>query len=159
MESVQVIVLGGGNVGNTSARLHEAAKLIGERIGRLCGCSRQRCSEAWGFEAEPFVNQAFAIETTLPADEVLERLLDIERALGRDRESEYREKMLRGEAYASRTIDLDILLYGDERIVTPHLQVPHLRLLQRKFALTPLAELKGWSEAECRAKILEIATR
>ena len=131
-----------------------------ERIGRVVGSSSQRESEAWGFEAaEPFLNQAFAFETTLPAEQVLETLLDIERELGRNRESEYQQKILRGEVYASRIIDLDILLYGEERIVTPHLQIPHPRLLQREFALAPLEELKGWSREECQRRVLEIVTK
>ena len=156
----EVIVLGGGNVGNTSARLAKAAKLMEERIGRVVGSSSQRESEAWGFEAaEPFLNQAFAVKTTLPAEQVLETLLDIERELGRNRESEYQQKILRGEVYASRVIDLDILLYGEERIVTPHLQIPHPRLLQREFALAPLEELKGWSREECQRRVLEIVTK
>lgn len=156
----EVIVLGGGNVGDTSARLAKAAELMDERIGRVVGSSSQRESEAWGFEAtEPFLNQAFAVETTLSAEQVLEALLDIERELGRNRESEYQQKILRGEVYASRIIDLDILLYGEERIVTPHLQIPHPRLLQREFGLAPLEELKGWSREECQRRVLEIVTK
>ncbi len=66
------------------------------------------------------------------AAELLELLLDVERQLGRERS---------GPRYGPRTIDLDLLLYGDERLDEPGLQVPHPRLQERLFVLEPLAEL------------------
>jgi 2-amino-4-hydroxy-6-hydroxymethyldihydropteridine diphosphokinase len=79
-----------------------------------------------------FLNAAAAVETALPARELLDRLLGIERRLGRTRE---------GRRFGPRTIDLDLLLYGDERIDEPGLEVPHPRLHERLFALEPLADL------------------
>ena len=64
--------------------------------------------------------------------ELLDRLLAVERGLGRERV---------GPRYGPRTIDLDLLLYGDEQIDEPGLTVPHPRLAERRFALEPLAEL------------------
>lgn len=160
MREVKVVILGGGNVGDVEARLQQAEQLLQQRVGNVCRSSDPMRTLAWGFEAEePFTNRAFVIETTLSAEQVLEHLLTIERELGRNREEEYREKMLRGEAYASRMIDLDILLYGEERIVTPHLQVPHPRVLQREFALAPLEQVMGWSREQSVAKIMDIATK
>jgi 2-amino-4-hydroxy-6-hydroxymethyldihydropteridine diphosphokinase len=80
----------------------------------------------------PFLNAAVAVETELGARALLELLLSIERELGRTRE---------GPRFGPRTIDLDLLLYGDEVVDEPGLTVPHPRLHERRFALEPLAEL------------------
>jgi 2-amino-4-hydroxy-6-hydroxymethyldihydropteridine diphosphokinase len=79
-----------------------------------------------------FVNAAAAVETSLGARELLELLLATERELGRKRT---------GPRFGPRTIDLDLLLYGDEMIDEPGVRVPHPRLHERRFALEPLAEL------------------
>ena len=80
-----------------------------------------------------FLNGAVTVETFLSARELLARLLDIERRFGRVREG----IPPRG----PRTLDLDLLLFGDERIDEPGLRVPHPHLHERRFALEPLAEL------------------
>ena len=79
-----------------------------------------------------FLNGAVAVETDLSPRELLERMLAVERRLGRDRT---------GPRFGPRTIDLDLLLYGSETIDEPGLQVPHPRLAERRFALEPLADL------------------
>ncbi|HEX6699784.1 MAG TPA: 2-amino-4-hydroxy-6-hydroxymethyldihydropteridine diphosphokinase, partial [Gaiellaceae bacterium] len=90
-------------------------------------------TEPWGYaDQPPFLNGAAAVETDLAPRELLETLLDVERALGRTRD---------GPRWGARTIDLDLLLYGDEAIDEPGLVVPHPRLHERIFALEPLAEL------------------
>ena len=81
-----------------------------------------------------FLNAAVAVETTLEARELLELLLRIEADHGRTRE---------GPQGGPRTLDLDLLVHGDERIDEPGLTVPHPRLRERAFVLEPLAEL-GW---------------
>ena len=78
------------------------------------------------------MNGAAELETTLSPGELLEGMLAVERALGRERT---------GPRFGPRTIDLDLLLYGDETIDGPGLHVPHPRLHERRFALEPLAEL------------------
>jgi len=80
-----------------------------------------------------FLNGAVELETALPAAALLEELLAVERRLGRDREGV--------PPGGPRTIDLDLLLYGDEEIAEPGLEVPHPRLHERAFVLEPLAEL------------------
>jgi 2-amino-4-hydroxy-6-hydroxymethyldihydropteridine diphosphokinase len=82
-----------------------------------------------------FLNGAVALETSLSARALLELLLAIEADFGRTRD---------GPSGGPRTLDLDLLLYGDERIDEPGLQVPHPRLHERVFVLEPLAEL-GWT--------------
>lgn len=78
-----------------------------------------------------FLNAVTEIETSLQPLELLNHLLEIERALGR----------VRGEKWSPRTIDLDLLLYGDQVIDLPNLKVPHPRMHERDFVLRPLAEI------------------
>jgi 2-amino-4-hydroxy-6-hydroxymethyldihydropteridine diphosphokinase len=89
-------------------------------------------TEPWGVADQPrFLNAVAEIETDLEPAELLDRLLDVERGLGR----------VRKEKWGPRTIDLDLLLYGDRRIASDSLSVPHPRLPERKFVLEGLAEL------------------
>lgn len=89
-------------------------------------------TEPWGVVDQPaFLNAVAEIETELEPAELLDRLLDVERGLGR----------VRRERWGPRTIDLDLLLYGDRRIDSDSLSVPHPRLPERKFVLEGLAEL------------------
>jgi len=96
--------------------------------------SSLRETEPVGYRDQPnFLNGAAALETELSPRELLERLLAIERQLGRERGA--------GPRFGPRIIDLDLLLYGDETVDEPGLTVPHPRLAERRFALEPLAEL------------------
>jgi 2-amino-4-hydroxy-6-hydroxymethyldihydropteridine diphosphokinase len=79
-----------------------------------------------------FINAAIEIQTSLPATTLLKKLLRIEKTLGRIR---VKDKLL------PRTIDLDILLYGQKSYRLPHLTIPHPRMHQRRFVLEPLCEL------------------
>ncbi len=81
----------------------------------------------------PFLNGAIAVETELSPRGLLEVLLRVERELGRVRE---------GERWGPRTIDLDLLVYGDETVDEPGLRLPHPRLHERRFVLEPLVELE-----------------
>ncbi len=100
---------------------------------RVVGVSRFRETDPVGYADQPrFLNAACLIETDVSARELLERLLAVERSLGRERA---------GPRFGPRTIDLDLLLYGDETIDEPGLTVPHPRLAERRFVLEPLAEL------------------
>ena len=80
-----------------------------------------------------FLNGAVAVDADVSARELLDVLLDVERRLGRVREGAVR--------WGPRTVDLDLLLFGDEVLDEPGLRVPHPRLAERRFALEPLAEL------------------
>jgi 2-amino-4-hydroxy-6-hydroxymethyldihydropteridine diphosphokinase len=118
----------GSNLGDREQALRQAAALIG--AGRL---STIRETEPWGLADQPrFLNAVAQLETELTARALLESLLDVERRLGRER---------RGPQWGPRTIDLDLLLYGDEQIDEAGLTVPHPRLHERLFVLEPLAEL------------------
>ena len=96
--------------------------------------STLRDTEPVGYTDQPrFLNGAAAVETELEPRELLDRLLAVERALGRDRT---------GPRFGPRTVDLDLLVYGDRVVDEPGLTVPHPRLAERRFALEPLAELE-----------------
>jgi 2-amino-4-hydroxy-6-hydroxymethyldihydropteridine diphosphokinase len=99
----------------------------------VAAVSRVRETEPWGpVELPPFLNAAAALDTTLAARELLDVLLAVERDLGRTRD---------GARWGPRTIDLDLLLYGDEQIDEPGLTVPHPHLAERLFVLEPLRDL------------------
>ena len=118
----------GSNLGDREELVRRAAALIGAT--RLSSIVE---TEPWGYEDQPrFLNAVAEIETTLPARGLLDRLLEVERQLGRERV---------GPRYGPRTVDLDLLLYGEEQIDEPGLVVPHPRLTERLFVLEPLAEL------------------
>jgi 2-amino-4-hydroxy-6-hydroxymethyldihydropteridine diphosphokinase len=118
----------GSNLGDREATIRRAAELIGaSRLSPLIE------TEPWGFHDQPsFLNAAAEVETPLTARAFLTHLLDVERCLGRERT---------GPRWGPRTIDLDLLLWGDARISEPGLEVPHPLMLERRFVLEPLAAL------------------
>ena len=121
----------GSNLGDRESLLRRAAELIGAT--RL---SEIRETEPWGLANQPrFLNAVAEIETALAPRRLLDHLLDVEARLGRERV---------GPKWGPRTIDLDLLLYGDETVDVPGLVVPHPRLLEREFVLEPLADLVPW---------------
>ena len=124
----------GANVGNRRENLDRAVELLGAEPGvRVFAVSSVRDTDPVGYKAQArFLNAACAVDTELGPRDLLERLLAIEHALGRDRT---------GPRFGPRTIDLDLLLYGGETIDEPGLTVPHPRLAERLFALEPLHEL------------------
>ena len=123
------------------ANLGERAETIAEALRRLDADERISVTASTapietdpvGYKDQPrFLNAAARLETTRAARELLARLLEVERRLGRVRG---------GPRFGPRTIDLDLLLYGDETIDEPGLQIPHPRMHERRFVLDPLAEL------------------
>ena len=124
----------GANLGNRQATIARALELLAAEPGvEVAAVSRLRETEPVGYlDQPPFLNGAAAVDTSLPPRALLERLLAIEQALGRRRE---------GPRFGPRSIDLDLLLYGDLQVDEPKLTVPHPRLAQRRFVLEPLAEL------------------
>ena len=154
---VDCVILGGGNIGDVQSRLCDAESLIAERIGEVVSRSKWYTTEAWGFESnDSFTNVAWVVRTDLAAAEVLEHLLEIEVLLGRNRRQEYCDKVLSRQSYANRLIDLDILLYGSEVVVSPHLQIPHPRLLERDFALVPMCDAMGIGVDEGKEFVINI---
>ncbi len=125
----------GGNLGDAAATLTAAAQRLAQvQQTQLIRVSRLYRTPAWGNQAQPdFINAVALVRTSLPAPALLDALLGIERAFGRDRSREQR--------WGPRTLDLDLLLYGDRTIDIEGLQVPHPRLHERAFALVPLIEV------------------
>jgi 2-amino-4-hydroxy-6-hydroxymethyldihydropteridine diphosphokinase len=125
----------GSNLGDPESQIASALELLAAEDGvELVAVSTLRETEPVGYLDQPnFLNGAAQVETDLPPRQLLERLLAIEARLGRVRGA--------GPRFGPRTIDLDLLLYGDETIGEPGLSVPHPRLAERRFALEPLAEL------------------
>lgn len=130
----QAFLLIGGNLGDRELNMDRARREIETRAGRITLASALYQTAAWGKTDQPdFLNQVLVVETMLDANDLLERLLVAEQAMGR-----YRQ-----EKYGPRIIDMDILFFNDEVIETRSLQVPHPRLQDRRFALVPLAEIAG----------------
>ena len=125
----------GSNLGEPERQIEQALELLGREEGiELRAVSTLRWTDPVGYEDQPrFLNGAAEVETSLGARELLGRLLAIERRLGRERGE--------GPRFGPRTIDLDLLVYGDSVVDEPGLTVPHPRLAERRFALEPLAEL------------------
>jgi 2-amino-4-hydroxy-6-hydroxymethyldihydropteridine diphosphokinase len=125
----------GSNLGEREVTLRAAVKrLRALPETEVLNVSSFRDTEPVGYTDQPrFLNAAVELETALSARALLGALLELERAFGRDRSA--------GPAMGPRTLDLDLLLYGDETIDEPLLTVPHPRLHERRFVLEPLAEL------------------
>jgi len=124
----------GANLGDRERTLREAVDALAAEEGiEVVAVSTLRETEPVGVGEQPrFLNGAAELETTVTARELLDRLLAVEQRFGRVRSP--------GE-HGPRTLDLDLLLYGDEVIDEPGLAVPHPRLHERSFVLEPLAEL------------------
>ena len=146
-----VLLLTGSNFRGKEQILQRAAERIAEQVGPIERASQICYSEAWGFTCEEeFANQAILVSTGLAADEVLMKTQAIERELGRDRVAESEEKLLTGERYASRVVDIDIIFYDDAVVESEKLTLPHPLMHEREFVLRPMLEVA----AEWRHPIL-----
>lgn len=124
----------GSNLGDRMANLAAAVTLLAETPGvRLARqSSLYETASIGGPEgAPPFLNGAVEVETTLRPAELLDRMMEIERSLGRERRVKWEP----------RPIDLDILLFGNEIVSTQELVIPHPLMHERRFVLEPLAEI------------------
>ncbi len=134
----EAVIALGSNMGDRAANLSQARLLIGGRIGGIVRASSVIETEAWGFDAPPFLNQVVVVRTPLEPLPLLDALQRIERDLGRTEKTTYTDGVPR---YHDRTIDLDILdydglVYQDERLT-----LPHPRISERDFVLRSLDEL------------------
>lgn len=127
----------GGNVGDAAATLREALSELNRLPDtRQLRASRLYRTPAWGRVEQPdFVNAVAKLETRLDARGLLDALLEVERQFGRERD----DAQLR---WGPRTLDLDLLLFGEGAIDEPGLRVPHPHLHERAFALVPLVEIE-----------------
>ncbi|MCC8626761.1 2-amino-4-hydroxy-6-hydroxymethyldihydropteridine diphosphokinase [Xanthomonas vesicatoria] len=133
---MQVAFVGlGANLGPAEASVRAAIAALGALPQSvLVAASRLYRTPAWGREDQPdFINAVAQLRTALAPLQLLDGLLGIEQSFGRERQA--------GERWGPRTLDLDLLLYADQVIDLPRLQVPHPHLHARGFAMLPLAEL------------------
>lgn len=124
----------GGNIGDVIQSINNALQLI-DKNQKICllKASNVYKTPPWGVtDQEWFYNACASVETSLTARELLEACLNTEQSL----------KRVRDVRWGPRTIDLDILLFGDEVISEDNLQIPHPRMLERAFVLKPLADIK-----------------
>jgi len=129
----------GANLGEREAALRGALSMLAKRPDvRMVAYSGLYETEPVGYREQPrFLNAVACVETTLEPEPLLDVLLAIERAFGRQR-------IVR---WGPRTLDLDLLLYGERRVQSERLTVPHPRLFERAFVLVPLMELQTWLPA------------
>ncbi len=122
----------GSNLGDRLANLAAAVRALDGRDVRTLRSSRVYETDPVGGPPQPeYLNAVIEVETTLEPAELLRVCVDVEDELGRER----------GERWGSRTIDIDLLAYGDREIDEPELTVPHPRMHERAFVLVPLLEL------------------
>lgn len=123
----------GSNLGNKLDNLQRAVNLIGQNIGRVTKISSIYNTRSWGFKSEDFFNICIEVSTNLNPENLLIKVLQIEKKLGRSRST--------SDDFQARIIDIDVLLFDDDIIFYNNLKVPHPRMLERKFVLVPLTEI------------------
>lgn len=125
-------ILTGSNLGVREAHMYQAKQLLENQCGTITVTSSLYETAAWGNEEQPaFLNQALALSTNMTARQLIRAILKIEKQMGR----------IRQEKYGPRIIDIDILLFNDEIHDYHLLQLPHPEMNNRRFALTPMAEI------------------
>lgn len=130
----EVYLLLGSNVGNRAENLANAVVLLGLHCGQLLAQSALYETAAWGnTEQQSFYNQAIHLQTHLPPSFLLKAVKLMERKVGRVETTHW----------GPRVIDIDIILFGNEVIDLPQLKIPHPYMHERRFTLTPLAEIAG----------------
>lgn len=123
----------GTNLGNKIENLQNAVDTIHKRIGFVVKVSSVYKTASWGFSGEDFFNICIEVKTNLSPDRLLELALQIEKDLGRKRNN--------SDVYQNRVIDIDILLYKNEIVLSEKLIIPHPKMLARNFVLIPLNEI------------------
>jgi len=123
----------GSNLNDKFKNLENAVKAIDSSIATVLSVSGIYETQAWGFNGEDFYNICIKIKTSLNPENLLNQLLALEKSLGR------KEKM--GTDYENRSIDVDIILFHNEKRNSKDLQLPHPRAIDRKFVLLPLFDI------------------
>lgn len=130
-----IFLLLGSNLGQREKYLDEAAKAIEKEIGNITKLSYIYESEPWGVSNQPaYLNQVVEVGTNLLPERLLLVIHQIEEKLGRERDKQEQQ-------WHARTMDIDILLYGQEIYKSKTLEIPHAQLKNRRFVLVPLAEI------------------
>jgi 2-amino-4-hydroxy-6-hydroxymethyldihydropteridine diphosphokinase len=147
LDGIRVAVALGSNLGDRERHLRDAIAALRESLTGLIVSSVYDTAPVGVCEQPRFLNAAATGSTRLPARALLEMLLGIEATLGRTRPH----------PGAPRTLDLDLILYGDQIIEERDLTVPHPRFRERRFVLEPLAEIApDWRDPVTRQTIREL---
>jgi len=126
----------GTNLGDRLTNIRRAILLIERHVGHVLHQSSIFETQAWGYESDnTYLNLCICVATNLSPEALLQQTQMIERQLGRT------TKTNDNLDYSDRPIDIDILLYGDQRINEKNLQIPHPRMTQRPFVMIPLNEM------------------
>ena len=133
VQLVRTFLLLGSNLGDRQDHLDKARTQVRRRIGKLVAISSVYQTAAWGnTEQSAFLNQVLGVETKLTPEQILTAIKAVEKSQGRTPT----------EKWGPRTLDIDILFYGDQIIKTPELTIPHPEIANRRFALEPLMEVE-----------------
>lgn len=128
----QLFILLGTNLGDRFQNLETARNEIEKNAGKITKFSGIYETAAWGITDQPsFLNQVLQISTDLKPNKILQIILKMEEKMGRIREQKW----------GARLIDIDILYFGDLKLIGKNLVIPHLFLHERRFTLAPLAEI------------------
>lgn len=128
----QVVFILGGNLGDRLGLIGSAAELLESTFGPVLLRSSIFETEAWGGKSNGnYLNQVIVFNTSFFPEEILDVILEIELKMGRKREGKW----------GDRTMDIDILYFGNEKFQSERLTIPHPFLQERRFVLEPLAEI------------------
>ena len=128
-----VYLLLGSNLGDREENLSKAIALL-KSAGEIKTLSSVYETSPWGFNHPvPFLNRVILLWTSLNPTGLLKKIIKIENELGRLRAP--------SNGYEARTIDVDILFFGNNTYISKNLIIPHPKMAERKFTLTPLAEI------------------
>jgi 2-amino-4-hydroxy-6-hydroxymethyldihydropteridine diphosphokinase len=143
----------GANLGEPAQTLRTAfQQLDALPLTRLTAASRLYRTPAWGVLDQPdFVNAVAQLRTALPAQDLLRALLAVERDFGRQRAADGSDR------WGPRSLDLDVLLYGEARIDETGLHVPHPQMHRRAFVLVPLCEIAPDAMIPGIGRVCEVA--
>ncbi|MCD1261859.1 2-amino-4-hydroxy-6-hydroxymethyldihydropteridine diphosphokinase [Paenibacillus athensensis] len=146
-EQVTAYVALGSNIGDREAYLRQAIDALSRRDGiEVAALSAMYETEPVGYvDQAAFLNMVIELSTSLPPEQLLLAMQGIESSLGRTRDVHW----------GPRTVDLDLLLYGDIQLTAPDLIIPHPRMQERAFVLIPLADVLQQRQAGLLASITE----
>ena len=128
----QVVFILGGNLGDKLGLIESATELLISHFGPVVLASSIFETAAWGGKSQGnYLNQVLVFQTSFFPEKILDIILEIELKMGRKRE----------EKWGDRTMDIDILYFGNEILNTDRLNIPHLYIQDRRFVLEPLVEI------------------
>lgn len=147
---MKVVVIFGSNSGDRQTIIEKAIAILSANAGSVAIASSFYETAPWGFESdEMFMNKTAVFDTLLTPEKFLDECLKTEQFLGRTRTA--------GIRYSSRTIDIDLLFYDKSIVNTPTLTIPHPRMCERNFVLTPLNEIiPDFTHPVCNRTISEL---